>query len=343
MKLTRSETILKYIVDYFIKNAQPVGSKTLIEEYDLPYSSATIRNEMAELEELGYIEKTHLSSGRIPSSKGYRYYCEHLREKTIDEDLKYSIQQVLQEKTQSIQETIQKSCEILSHMTSLVSVFLGPDEKKEKLVNVQAIKVNEKTITSIFITDSGYVENKTFIIPDDMNVDEVINVVKLLNERLTGTPVGELVEKIESLKPILSDYIINHDVIYQAIMQAFIRFANDRLSLYGRDELFNQPEFKNDVDKLQRVMKLLGDASIFKEIDGDEGQINVSIGDIEDAPDVSVVKAKVNIGRGKNASTIALIGPTRMDYDKALSALQYLADALNEYFDEKDKNEGDEE
>ena len=103
MGLTRSDTILKYIVEYFIKNAQPVGSHTLIDEYKLPYSSATIRNEMFALEKMGYIEKTHSSSGRVPSSKGYKYYCKHLREKSVDESLKNSLQVVLEQKIQSVE------------------------------------------------------------------------------------------------------------------------------------------------------------------------------------------------------------------------------------------------
>ena len=340
--LSRSDTVLKCIVEYFIKYAQPLGSKTLIEEYKLPYSSATIRNEMYNLEKLGYIEKPHTSGGRIPSTKGYKYYCEHLRDKNVDEELKYSIQQILTKKSQSIEETIKASCEILSHMTSLVSVFLGPDESIEKLANVQLIQVGDKTLTAIFVTDSGYVENKTFIVNSEIDPQDMIQCVKLLNERLIGTPVSELVEKMEAIKPILNDYIINNDVVYQAILETFLRFTSDRLSLYGRDELFNQPEFKNDIDKLEKVFKLLHNAEALKEIDdADNGELTINIGEVADNPDVSIVKAKINIGTGENSSTIALIGPRRMDYEKALAALEYIKEALNEYF--KDEDNGDKE
>ena len=106
MALNRSDTILKYIVEYFIKKAQPVGSQTLIEEYKLPYSSATIRNEMYALEKMGLIEKTHSSSGRVPSAAGYRYYCENLRDRNVNEELKNSIQVVLEQKVKSIEEVI---------------------------------------------------------------------------------------------------------------------------------------------------------------------------------------------------------------------------------------------
>ncbi len=345
MGLTRSDTILKYIVEYFIKNAQPVGSHTLIDEYKLPYSSATIRNEMFALEKMGFIEKTHSSSGRVPSSKGYRYYCEHLRDKNVDEQLKNSLQVVLEQKVRSIEEVIKESCEILSHMTNLVSVVNGSSETIERLANVQLIQIGENTLTAVFVTDKGYVENKTFIIPTSIKANEVVDCVKILNDRLKGTPVNELVDKVEALKPILNDYVVSHDIVYQALLETFIRFAGDRLSLYGRDELFNQPEFKNDAEKLQEVYKLLNDKSLFREVNNEakntkEDEVLLNIG--ETNPDVSMVTTKFKIGNGEE-STITLLGPTRMDYDKVLSALEYLTEELNKYFEELNKggNDGD--
>ena len=335
MALTRSDTILKYIVEYFIKHAQPLGSQTLIEEYHLPFSSATIRNEMFALEKMGYIEKTHSSSGRVPSSKGYKYYCEHLRDKTVDETLKNSLQLVLEQKIRSVEEVIKESCEILSHMTNLVSVVTGSNENIERLANVQLIQISDNTLTAVFVTDKGYVENKTFIVSNSIKASEVVECVKVLNDRLKGTPVNELVEKVEALKPILSDYVVSHDIVYQALLETFIRFAGDRLSLYGREELFNQPEFKNDAEKLQEVFKLLNDKSVFKEVNEqaqkEEEKVHVNIG--ETNPDVSMVTTKFKIGDGEE-STITLLGPTRMDYDKVLSALEYISEELNKYFED---------
>jgi heat-inducible transcriptional repressor len=235
MSLTRSEMILKMIVEYFIKTAEPVGSQTLIDEYDLPYSSATIRNEMSALEKMGYIEKPHTSAGRVPSSKGYEYYCKHLRDNELNENIRHSLQSVLDSKIQSVEEVIKRSCEIISHMTSLVSVVMGPDEIAEHLANVQLVPINENTITAIFVTDKGYVQNKTFILEENIKPDEIVQCVGLLNERLKGTPITGLVEKMESIRPILSDYIVSHDVVYQAILESLVRFAGDRLSLYGRE------------------------------------------------------------------------------------------------------------
>ena len=343
MALTRSDTILKYIVEYFIKNAQPLGSQTLIEEYHLPFSSATIRNEMFALEKMGYIEKTHSSSGRVPSSKGYKYYCEHLRDKTVDESLKNSLQVVLEQKIRSVEEVIKESCEILSHMTNLVSVVTGSNENVERLANVQLIQISDNTLTAVFVTDKGYVENKTFIVSSSIKASEVVECVKILNDRLKGTPVNELVEKVEALKPILNDYVVSHDIVYQALLETFIRFAGDRLSLYGREELFNQPEFKNDAEKLQEVFKLLNDKSVFKEVNEQaqkEEKVHVNIG--ETNPDVSMVTTKFKIGDGEE-STITLLGPTRMDYDKVLSALEYISEELNKYFEDLNKGGNDDD
>ena len=344
MGLTRSDKILKCIVEYFIKNAEPLGSKTLIDEYHLPFSSATIRNEMFALEKMGYIEKTHSSSGRVPSAKGYRYYCEHLRDKNIDETLKNSLQVVLEQKIRSIEEVIKESCEILSHMTNLVSVVIGSNEV-ERLANIQLIQISDNTLTAVFVTDKGYVENKTFIVPSSIKANEVVECVKILNDRLKGTPVNELVEKVESLKPVLNDYVVSHDIVYQALLETFMRFAGDRLSLYGRDELFNQPEFKNDAEKLQEVFHLLSDKSLFKEVNKEvvsegEDKVVLNIGDTN--PDVSMVTTKFKIGDGEE-STITLLGPTRMDYDKVLTALEYLTEELNKYFEDLNKggNDGD--
>jgi heat-inducible transcriptional repressor len=337
MSLNRSDKILKYIVEHFIKTAQPVASKTLIDEYNLPYSSATIRNEMFALEKMGMIEKTHTSSGRVPSAEGYKYYCDVLRDRTVDEQIKYSIQQVLNERTKSVEEIIKASCEIISHMTNLVSVVLGPDEKIEKLANVQLVKVNDNTLTAIFITDSGYVENKTFICPSNLSSEEVVNCVKLLNERLMGTPVYALIEKMEALQPVFQEQIVNHDIVYQALLNTLLKFASDRLSFYGREQLFTHPEFKNDISKLQKIFELLGDTSVFKNVEeemkGNKKDLILKIGELEENPDISLVSAKIQLG-DENTGTIALLGPTRMDYEKALNALEYLVKTLQEHFND---------
>lgn len=335
--LTRKDKILKLIVESFIKSAQPVGSQTLINEYHVDCSSATIRSEMNYLEKEGFLEKTHTSSGRVPSSKGYKYYIDNLREKSVDEEIKYQIQNVLSAKIQSVEDVIKESCEILSHMTNLASIVLGSDVVEDKLISIQLIPLSERTATAVFVTDQGYVENKTFVVNEKINAKDAESCMKILNDRLKGTAISELVSKMETIKPLINDYIIDHDVIYQAIMEAFMKFAADRLRLYGKDELYGQPEFANDAQKLKRVLELLDNPDEFKrtidEKNVDNHLVQVHIGNDEN-DDVSIVSAKINVPGCKDGN-IALVGPTRMDYDKVVTALEYVCQELERYFAKK--------
>lgn len=340
--MNRRDRVLKLIVEYFIKTAEPVGSKTLIEEYGLEYSSATIRAEMNALEQEGYLEKTHTSSGRVPSSKGYRYYIENLRERSVSDEFKYQMQSILDEKIQSIDDVIKESCEILSQMTNLASIVLGPNAQQEKLVSVQIIPISDTSATCVFVTDQGYVENKTFVINEKTPLTDVESCVKLLNERLKGTSISELIPKMKAIKPLLSDYVIDHDVIYQAMLEAFVGFAKDRLSAYGKNELFEQPEFKDDANKIKKLLELFDSPEVFREAEQDGEEISIHIGgETKDDEDVSIISAKVNIP-GQKEGSIAIIGPKRMDYDKVVTSMEYLIKELEKKFNSKEKeNKGE--
>ncbi len=338
--MNRRDKILKLIVDHFIKTAQPVGSQTLLDEYHLDYSSATIRNEMNALEIDGFIEKTHTSSGRVPSSKGYRYYVDNLREASIDEEIKHRIQTVLDHKVQSAEEVIKESCEILSHMTNLVSVVLGPNAQEEKLVNLQIIPIGDRSATAVFVTDTGYVENKTFNVGEKIKLEDVQSCVKLLNDRLAGTPISELVGKMQAIKPLISDLIVGHDILYQAMLETFLRFASDRLSMYGRDHLLDQPEYSKDINKLKKIMQMLNSPDMLRDIaEQGEKPMNIRIGqDDNELEDVAVVSAKVKVP-GQKEGSIAIVGPRRMDYEKVINYLEYVVKSIEEHFEEHEKEE----
>ena len=336
--MNRRDRILKLIVEHFIKTAQPVGSQTLIDEYGLNYSSATIRAEMNALEGDGFLEKTHTSSGRVPSSKGYRYYIENLREKSVSDEFKYQMQSILDQKTQSIENVIKESCEILSQMTSLASIVLGPNAKQERLASVQIIPLSSTSATCVFVTDQGYVENKTFALSEEIQLCDIEKCVKLLNERLKGTAISELVPKMEAIRPILNDYIIDKDIIYQAMLEAFVGFAKDRLNTYGTDNLFDQPEFANDATKIRRLLELFESPEIFREME-DETNESISIhigGDSDEDDDVSIISAKVKIPGNKEGS-IAIVGPKRMDYDQVVSSMEYLIKELEKRYSDNRK------
>jgi len=346
--MTRRDEILKLIVEYYIKTAQPVGSKTLLEVYDLAVSSATIRNEMNMLEKEGLLEKPHTSAGRVPSKAGFQYYADNLRSGGVDEKTKNALANILSERTKSVEEVMKESCEILSQMTNLASCIIGDNIDTERLVSIQVIPIGPSTATAVFVTDRGYVENKTFLIEQSVRMDDVVKTVKLLNDRLSGTPIGEVTAKMEAMRPILTDYLVGKEVLYDAIMAAIAKLATDRMALYGKDELYKQPEFANDAAKLRELLGLLDNPQELQKaltkaannnVASQESNIRVRIGQKgEEFEDLAVVSTDIELP-GKAKSTLTLLGPSRMDYDKVIATLQYVVSTLDAYFKETRKGE----
>ena len=342
MELTRKDKILKLIVEDFIKTAQPVGSNYLIDKYKLNLSSATIRNEMNQLEKEGLLEKTHTSSGRVPSTKGYKYYIDHFKTSKIDEKIKNQITDIF-DTSSSVEEIMSKSCEILSHMTNLASAVLGPGADEEKLVSVQLVPINNSAVTAIFITDKGYVENKTFVMNGDAKIQDVKKTIEILNDRLVGTKISELVPKLEGIKPIISDYISDYTFIYNALLKTFYEFSSKRKEFYGKENLLHQPEFENDPNELKKIFGLIDSSGNKLEslLDKSNSNLLINCGEIDqNFDDVSVVSKEI-VANGQNIGRIAIIGPTRMDYSKALNNLDYVAKRIMEHLNYEDIQEED--
>ena len=339
--LSRSDLILKYIVEYFVKTATPVGSNTLLENYDLPYSSATIRNEMAHLESLGYLEKTHTSSGRVPSSEGYRYYVKYLRDNNyhdVDEQIKNQLALILDKRSKSIEDVLKESCEILSHMTNLASVVLGPNADEEHLASIQVVPLSKNSATCLFVTDRGYVENKTFVFDENVSLNDLKKCIDMINERIKGTAISMLVDKMNAIKPLIQSMIHSNDALYRVFAEALIKFTNDRMALYGKENLLDQPEFNSDIQKFKEMLQFIDSPTEMKKLIDGEDSLQFHIGKDEEGnglDDVSFVTKKIDIGGGKGG-TITLVGPTRMDYDKISNALEYLAEHLMELYGDDD-------
>lgn len=337
MSLTRKDTILKYIVEQFVKTAQPVGSNTLLEIYNLPYSSATIRNDMLELENMGMLEKTHTSSGRVPSAKGYRYYIDHLREEFSDEENYGKLRRLVNDSTSHVSDVLRHSCAILSEMTSLTTIMLGPDELGELLSQIQLIPINTNSAVCIFITSNGHVEHKTFNVPNGIDAKDLEKCVQILNDRLVGTPLYALVEKMVTLKPVLSLQIEKYELLIAAFKDLFKDMSSEKASAWGTTHLFNQPEYSTDIEKLKNAVKLIESNSVWKFIGNqNNGKINVQIGVDEEFNDMSVVSVGVNV-RGKEEAKIALVGPKRMDYSKVIGIMEYLLSQLDEAYGEENE------
>lgn len=336
MELTRKDKVLKGIVEEFVKTAAPVGSKTLLENYDLKCSSATIRNTMVELEKEGLIEKTHVSSGRVPSAKGYQYYLNYLDESSmmnnIDMEFQREFKQIFQNKTRSVEEVLSKSCEMLSELTNTATMVLGPKAEEERLVSIQLLKLSENTCMGIFITDSGYIEKQTFVLPKDgsMTFTAASSAVKLLDERLNGTKISELRSKLTSLSPILTkSFGSSAEFLLQSLLEAIVGFAKKRFTVYGKKNLLSLPEFSDDSQAFLNAIDALEDpSSIEHDIshNDDLGSVRVGFTNGQHG-DLAIIKKPIY---GKDE--IAVVGPKRMDYKKVLSALEYIVYMINRYF-----------
>ncbi|MFV0479104.1 MAG: heat-inducible transcriptional repressor HrcA [Anaerorhabdus sp.] len=339
MLTERQLMIFKIIVDDFIQTAEPVGSKTLMEKYGLPYSSATIRNDMQIIEEAGYLEKTHTSSGRIPSTAGYKYYCENLLELNVDEKLEMTIQGLFANTHLNLDEAIEKSCEILAQMTKLASGALGPDASQQRLEHIKLFPVNEHSAVCILITNTGHTENKTFEFKQEVTINEIERCCDILNERLRGTLIQEVVEKLEALEPILEERLQRHEVLFQAFVRAFKTFASDHVYFSGQNQLLYQPEFE-DIAKLRQLMTMLENRALWRQLGNQSQELMVKTQEGSKMvwfDDVAVVSSRFKINNEEGH--LMVVGPSRMEYDRIMSLLEYVASAIEKTYGRGDPNE----
>ena len=332
MLTARQLLIFKCIVEEFVETAEPVGSKTLMTKYQLPYSSATIRNEMSFLEEHGYLEKTHTSSGRIPSTQGYRFYVNTLLQPNVDDEVKNQVATFLGERHRSLNEIIQESCQMLSELTQLTTVALGPNSDYERLQNITLVPLSEHSVTAIIVTDKGHVENRMFNIKNNAYLEDLTNCVDVMNDLLDGTPINQVAFRLErDVKPILNARIKEHEVLFNAFLEAFMKFANSNIYFSGKENMLYQPEY-NDVNKLRKLVSAFENSQSWKNLEPlsiEEG-VSVRIGSdspIKDLNDVSVISASFKTGKESKGS-ISVIGPTRMPYEKVVSLVEYISKTI---------------
>lgn len=342
MELTqRQKIILKVIVERFIYTAEPVGSKSLKEFLDFPVSSATIRNEMAVLEKEGLIEKTHTSSGRIPSQSGYRFYVENLMELAVDLPVQNSLQKIFCQRHYTLDEIVEKSCQILSEMTNLTTVVLGPDSKHQTLKHIQLIPVNSKSAVAIILTDHGHAQNKLFNFSEEISVEDLKNCTDLLNDQLIGTPMMDVVQKMEEIQPLMAAKIIRHEVLFEAFVTAFMKFATNTVAVSGRSNMLYQPEFA-DINRLQKLMKVLENSDMFRAWTGKEGNVAIPIGnrnELIQIDDCSVVTAKFHLNKEEEGQ-LMVVGPSRMQYSKVVSLVDCMSHVLELAFGQTDSKGG---
>ena len=324
----RQEELLKEIVETYIQTFRPVGSKSLVDKFKV--SSATIRNDMADLEELGYLEKEHTSSGRIPSEAGYKYYVNNLmKPKDITGEDILKLQTILSNNQLVVSDAVTKCMEIISDITHYTSVIIGPSKNDNTLKQISIIPINEdedeKRVVALLVTNKGIVENKQVIISDNINMRELIKTSEIINKFLVGTPIDKVSERLElEVKPKIKDVIKRYEEVCSFFQNAFHDFTMDNSDIIfsGKTNILDYKEYE-EPNKLKEMISKLEDQELVKNINTTDEGINVYIGEeTEFDKDVTIIKTHYKVGNDEG--TLAIIGPKRMEYDKVLTLLNFL-------------------
>lgn len=323
----RQKKLLKTIVENYIKTARPVSSKALCKRFKC--SSATIRNEMASLEGLGLLQKTHTSSGRVPSDKGYRYYVDNIMkpEELSDEDV-MRLGQIFSNNSLVLSDAISKSMEIVSELTNYTAIVLGRSSDDNRIAKVEVVPIDNNKMIAIVITDKGHAENRNVTIPDNISKDEVKRVIEIIDKLIIGVSLSDVAKVLEfEVKPVIDKAVKQHEALYNAFYNAFSDFGpKQSVMVRGTSNLLKEPEF-DDVDKIRSILNKFDDHDFIRNIKEDDDGIKVYIGSenqIDD--DISVIKTYFY--KDGEEGTIALVGPKRMEYGRAEALLNYIKENI---------------
>ncbi len=342
MLTERQLLILKVIVDEFVDTAQPVGSRNIAKMDQINFSPATIRNEMADLEDLGFLEKVHTSSGRSPSEKGYRYYVDHLMDPMkLSKSEVEQVTRYFNDKMNELERVMENSAHILSEITQYTTLVLGPEIFEAKLKQVQIVPLNQRSAIAILVTDTGHVEHRSFVIPKALDHSDIEKTVNILNEKLSGVPLVYLDKMIQhEVKELIEKYTTDFTRAYQLLQEALLTDLPTNLYVSGKANMLKQPEF-NNIDKARILVNMMeSEEQIAPLLKSTEKGTQIYIGrenKLESMNDLSLITSTYSIGSNQ-IGTIALLGPTRMDYAKAVALLQLwskqMSQSLDIWFDE---------
>ena len=324
----RKQLVLKAIIDDYIESAEPVGSRTLARKYDLGVSPATIRNEMADLEMLGYLRQLHTSSGRVPSSKGYRFYVDGLiPPKPVSDEEKVLIDRWYRTRVKRIDEVFVETAKIISEVTKNVALVLAPQMTHAAFRCLQFLPLDDHRVITVLMTDAGFIENKIVEMPDGATFADFQRMAQVINHNLAGHTLSSIEPpQLKQIEDEIADTPLYESAL-EIIHRALDSGKRERLYLGGTTQLLAQPEF-HDVEKVKETLLVLEEESLMKDVlhaHMGEG-LEVTIGqENEDShfQDSSIITATYHLD-GELLGTIAVLGPTRMEYAKAMSLLEYM-------------------
>ena len=339
----RKEKILNAIIQNYLETGEPVGSRTISKYSDLNLSSATIRNEMSDLEELGYILQPHTSSGRIPSDKGYRFYVDHLiaaKDREVTE-----IKDLMLEKTEKMEKMLKQVVKVLANNTQYATMITAPSVVKNRIKFVQLSAVDERQILSVVVMEGNIVKNRIIPVDSPLDNETMLKLNILLNTNLNGLTVNEI--NLGMITHMKEQAGIHDEIIAQVLNTVAETIQGDEeLEVYtsGATNIFKYPEL-SDSQKASELISAFEDKQTLADLlteanaEGEETGIQVYIGNespIQTMKDCSVVTATYELGEGVKG-TIGIIGPKRMDYENVMDNLKNLRVQLDKIINHKEE------
>lgn len=336
----RKMTILKAIIKTYLETGEPVGSRTISKYSDLKLSSATIRNEMSDLEDMGYIMQPHTSAGRIPSDKGYRFYVDQIMQEKENDVTEFK--EMMLQKVDKLELVLRNMAQILASNTNYAAMISGPSYHKTKLKFIQLSRMEMHKLLVVVVVEGNIIKNTMVDVTEELGDDELLNLNILLNSSLNGLTIEEInLEIISQLKEDAGTHRQVVDLVLNEVAEA-IRAGEEDLQIYtsGATNIFKYPEL-SEGDKASRLIGTLEHKELLQEFVSEvnaESEVNsdiqVYIGDespVKSMKDCSVVTANYDLGGGLRG-TIGIIGPKRMDYEKVLGTLRNLMNQLDAAF-----------
>ncbi len=337
----RKLAIIEAIVKDFILTGTPIGSRTLSKKYVQGLSSATLRNEMSDLEEMGYLEQPHTSAGRIPSDKAYRLYVDHLMQvpELSAEEAAY-LRGTYHRRADEVEQVIRQAARVISDTTSYTSMVLAPQVETALLQHVQLVPVGVGVAMVILVTDIGVHKDAVIRVPDDMTADDLYEISRMMTARLCGRPVS-------MVPAVLASEMGREFIKNRMLFERFIQVVEERndhpeneVVLGGTTNLFNYPEY-SDIEKAKALISVLENKDLLHRMlhDATKLEFTVTIGgeNKEEAiKDCSVVTATYRIG-GHSLGSIGVIGPTRMQYSKVLAVLSFMGRTMSNLLEDSER------
>ena len=335
----RKYLILQAIIDDYIVTAMPVGSRTISRKSGVGFSPATIRNEMSDLEELGYLAQPHTSAGRVPSNKAYRLYVDHLLKTVkLTSDERERMHEHLVDKSRRVDGVIRSAADVLSDATKYTSVIVAPKLGTLRIKHVQLVPVAEKTALIIIVTNAGIVKDAVIRIPGGLSADELYSISRMLTEKLAEKPLEAVRQEFAEL---LRNNAENRRLLGEALQVIEKKLESEDQAdviIGGSANLLGYPEY-SDVNKARNFLAVLESKDTIRRVLSRDGsmEVTIRIGPENQVPalnDCSIVTASYRVGDHSNG-ILGIIGPTRMNYNRVISVLDFmgreLSDVLSEY------------